>query len=220
MPGVYLLKQNQINDKTPSDLTYKNIRIDEYVAPATNLNKTVLWNNSPSEAEENKPLQLHFEAVSTNPVTRIEVVMSIGDRWKTITAVSESNNNYRADIPPDMVVRGFLNYRIMVIDNIDTTTFPGGKKGNPWSWDNRDNSTYTIRLVPVNSPLVLWNAETDWESTFKIWNRAITLKPNSDGETALAVTLQQLPDPDPADDTDHELCLQILFWKQDQRPLG
>ena len=47
LPGVYLLKQNQITDNIPSDLTYKNIRIDEYVAPAANLNKTVLWNYFP-----------------------------------------------------------------------------------------------------------------------------------------------------------------------------
>jgi len=211
LPGVYLLKQNQITGKTAFNLTYKNIRIDEYVAPDANLNKTVLWNYSPAEAKAGKSLQLHFATVSPNPVTRIEVEMSTGERWKTISAVPLTANNYDTDIPSDMLATGFLNYRIMVINSVDTTTFPCGRKGNPWSWENKDNSTYAIRIVPANSPLILWNAETDWESTFKIWNHAVTLKPTTDGATALAVTLDQLPDPDSSDKANLNYAFKFFF---------
>ena len=71
--------------------------------------------------------------------------------------------------------------------------------------------TYKLKLVPANSPLIVWNAETDWESTFKIWNRSVVLKPSEDGETALAVTLQQMPGPDPADNTDHSYAFKYFF---------
>ena len=142
-----------------------------------------------------KSLLLHFATVSTNPVTSIEIVLSTSDRWKTIKAVPLTANNYQAAVPSDMLISGLLDYRIMVICGVDTTIFPSGRNGNPWSWDNKANTTYTIRLVPADSPIILWDAETDWESTFKIWNRAVTLKPTIDGETALALTMKQLPDP-------------------------
>jgi len=211
IPGVYLLKQKNMADEIPSNLTYKNIRIDEYVAPASNLNKTVIWNYSPSEAAAGKPLQLNFDAISTSPVNKIEVVMSTGDKWKTIKAVPGGANNYQVEVPGEMVITGFIKYQIIVMDRNDTTTFPGGRKGDPWSWDNKGNDTYIIRLAPQNSPLTLWDAETDWESTYKIWRRAVNLKPAMDGETALAITLKQLPEADPVNKSDRNYAFKFFF---------
>lgn len=213
IPGVYLLKRNDVAEDIPADLLYKNIRINEFVAPVSNFNKTTLWNHSPSEAAAGKPLHLSFEAVSTTPVNKIEVVMSVGDKWKTVTAIPQNTNSYQAEVPGDMVVTGFLNYQIMVEDHNDTTTFPGGKKGDPWSWENRDKATYTIRLVPGDSPLILWNAETDWESSYKIWNRAVNPEPTGEGETALAVRLEQLPNVDPVSKNDRCYAFKFFFGK-------
>jgi hypothetical protein len=211
IPGVYLLKRNNIDDKISSNLAYKNIRIDEFVAPASNLNKTVLWNHSPVEVLAGKPLQLQFEAVSVSSINKIKVVMSMGDKWKTLEAVLQNKNSYLLDVPGDMVNPGFLNYRIIVEDIFDTTTFPNGKKGDPWNWENRDNATYNIRVVPEKSPLVLWDAETDWESTFKIWDRSVSLKPTSEGETALAIQLRQLPETDPINKNDRNYAFKYFF---------
>jgi hypothetical protein len=211
VPGVYLLKNSRNAEKTDSRLLYKNIRIDEYVAPATNLKKTVLWNHSPEEATEGNPLQLTFETVSPTGISKVEVAMSNGNRWKTISAAHKNGNLYYADVPPDMLVSGFLEYRILVTGIKDTTTFPGGRQGNPWNRENRDNSAYSVRLVPAKSRLVLWNAATDWESTYKIWNRHITLKPTAEGETALALQLTHLPGPDPEDTSDRSYAFKFFF---------
>jgi len=141
----------------------------------------------------------------------VEVTASIRGQWKTLTAIPAGTNTYRAEVPAEMVVPGFLEYRIMVYDSKDTTTFPGGRKGDPWSWENRDNATYTIRLVPENSPLILWDAETDWESTYKIWNRTVDLKPTNDGGTALSIQLKQLPDEDPENKNDRSYAFKFYF---------
>jgi hypothetical protein len=211
IPGVYLLKRKNIEKEIPSNITYKNIRINEFVAPVSNLNKTVLWNHSPTEVSAGKLLQLQFEAVSPSPIKKIQVVISMGDQWKTLVAILHKNNYYQVEVPVDMVMPGFLNYRIMVEDSTGTTTFPNGKKGDPWSWKNRDNNTYILRVVPKNSQLMLWNAETDWESTYKIWNRAVDLKPTSEGETTLAIQLAQLPNADPLDKNDRNYAFKFYF---------
>jgi hypothetical protein len=211
VPGVYLLKRNGINKETSSNLTYKNIRIDEFVSPASNLNKTVLWNHSPAEAIAGKHLMLQFEAVSTSQIGKIQVVMYNGDKWKTMLAVLHNTNSYQVEVPEDMVKEGFLNYRIIVEDFKDTTTFPGGKKGDIWSWENRDNNTFVIRMVPENSILTLWDAEKDWESTYKIWNREVNLKPTSEGGAALAIHLNKLTAVDPLDKSDHNYAFKFFF---------
>jgi len=66
-------------------------------------------------------------------------------------------------------------------------------------------------LVPENAPLILWEAETDWESSFKEWNRAIKLKPTSEGETALAIRLARLPDADPVDTSYRCYAFKFFF---------
>lgn len=211
VPGVYLLKRKNSTAEIKPDLAYKNIKINEFVAPASNLAQTALWNHTPAEAIAGKPLQLNFEAVSTSPVSKIEVVLSIEDKWKTLTATSLGSNAYSVNVPQDMTFNGFLNYRIMVVDNRDTTSFPGGKKGNPWSWENRDNGTYTVRLIPESSPLVLWNAETDWEYSYKIWSRNVNLKTADDGAPALAIQMAQLPSSNPLDLNDRNYAFKYFF---------
>lgn len=211
VPGVYMLKRKDIKEETPSTLTYKNISIDEYVAPASNLTRTVLWNHTPAETITGKPLQLNFDAISPYPIHKVEVVMSIDDKWKTLIAARQNSNSYTVDVPNDMTMTGFLNYRILVVDSHDTTIFPSGKKGDPWNWKNKDNSNYSVRLVPENTPLVLWQAESDWESTYKVWDRNVNLKPTKEGETALAIKLAQLPTLNPMDKNDHNYAFKFFF---------
>lgn len=213
-PGVYILTRQGIATKIPSDMTYKNIRINEFVAPASNLNKTVLWNYSPAEVMTGKSLQLKFQAVSTSPIHKISVVLSSGDKWKTKTAVYDGSGSYILDVPSDLIVTGFLNYRVILEDDQDTTKFPGGIKGNPWSWDNRNDETYKVRIVPESSPIILWDAATDWENTYKIWNRSVDLKPTPDGGTGLSIQMGQLPDPDPKDNKDRNYAFKYFFGEK------
>lgn len=211
VPGVYLLKRSDITDEIPADLKYKNIRINEFVAPLSNLNRTVLWNHSPAEAVAGRPLQLHFETASPSAINKVEVVMSIGDKRKTVMVAAQNTNSFQIDVPGDMVIPGFLKYLIIVKESKDTSTFPNGKKGDPWSWENKDNATYTVRLVPENSPLILWDAETDWESTYKIWNREVDLKPTSEGGTVLSIQMGQLPDVDPLNKDNRDYAFKFYF---------
>ena len=79
--------------------------------------------------------------------------------------------------------------------------------------------TRTMQLIPFGwflkiHQLILWDAETDWESTFKIWNRAVDLKPTSEGETALAIQLKQLPDVDPENKSDRSYAFKFYFGEK------
>jgi hypothetical protein len=211
IPGVYILKRKNVSNQINTGQIYKNIRINEFVAPPSNLKTTVLWNHSPEEVLAGKAFKLQFEVVSTTPVTKVNVVMSNGDKWKTVMAVWHGTNSFMADVSEEMTENGFLHYRIIVEDQKDTITFPAEKRGEPWSWDKKDETTYPIRLVPQNTPLVIWNAEADWENSYKIWNRSVNLKPTIKEETALSIKLDKLPNVDPADKNNFNYAFKFFF---------
>lgn len=211
VPGVYIVKRKNISYQIKPDDVYKNIRISEFTAPVSDLKRTVLWNHSPAEVIAGKSFPLGFEVVSVSPTVKVNVVMSDGDKWKTVTAEKQGINSYKADVPADITQNGFLTYRIIVECQQDTTTFPGGRTGDPWRWDNTDKAAYSIRLIPANSPLFIWNAETDWDNTNKIWNRSVSLKPTPEGETTLSILLDKLPAPDPLDKNNRNYAFKFYF---------
>ena len=212
LPGVYLLKRKNVTNIVSNDFIYKNIKIDEFVAPESDLPKATLWNNSLVEAVADKKLNIDFEVVSTSPIRKIQLVLSNGEKWETINVEPQLTNRYHIDIPNDITQLGFLNYRIIVEDETSTIKFPGGKKGDPWSWENRsDETSYSIRLIPANSTLTLWSAENDWEKSFKIWNRSVNLKPTAEGNVTLSVQLDQLPDIDPINKSDRNYAFKFFF---------
>ncbi|MFT3739070.1 MAG: hypothetical protein QM786_09950 [Breznakibacter sp.] len=197
-PGVYLLTRKGVAGNFPPSQAYKNISIGEFVAPAANLHETALWNHTPDEKTAGKPFAISFKAVDPSEIKGISVVMNLGGNWKTVKASANGTDSYQAEVPSELSSAGFLQYRIIIETAKDTVTFPGGKKGDPWSWMNSDNNTYSVRIVPAQSALAIWEAESDWEASYKIWNRQVNLVPTSNGETALSLRLPRLPETDPA----------------------
>jgi hypothetical protein len=120
-------------------------------------------------------------------------VLTLNEKWETLTAKATGANSYEVEIPATMRETGFLNYRIMVESNQGTTTFPAGDTRNPWRWDNTNNVTYTLRIVPSQTPLLVWDAATDWENSLKTWNRDVNLAPTATNSTALSIKMNALP---------------------------
>lgn len=187
VPGTYLLSRKGLDAATYDNQAYKNIRVNEYVAPATNLEVTLLRNLSPAEATAGMPLVLLFEAASPQPIRKIEIVLSNGGKNMTTTALQTGTNTFKAEVPAEMTTKGFLNYQVNIDNSVETRSFPGGHKGASWNWENRDMGAWRIRLVSEKSPLLIWEAEQDWNFSYKVWNRFVELMPDDYGETILTV---------------------------------
>jgi hypothetical protein len=119
-------------------------------------------------------------------------------------------------VPAELLQVGYLNYRIMVQTDNGTTTFPGGQVGDPWSWENGVTENYRLSIAPNKSPIVLWNAKTDWEPTLKIWYPTVNLQPTNEGETALSISFKTLPNTDPLDKTNLGYAFKYHFGKSIQ----
>lgn len=213
VPGVYILSRSGMKEEIEANSIYKNIKMGEYVAPESNLAQTTLWNHTNSEIVAGMPASIQFDVASPSAIKKISVVMSIGEKWNTVVVDNIIGNSFTIDVPSDMRMAGFLKYRIIVDTEVGTYSYPNGLKGDPWSWENSETETYSLRIVPTASPLLIWNAETDWDATFKIWNPNVTLKPTSSGTTALNVQLAQLPSNNPLQKEDLNYAFKFCFGK-------
>jgi hypothetical protein len=61
-----------------------------------------------------------------------------------------------------MATPGIINYRVIVkTAEGETSTFPGGFKGNPYAWDEHRNESWQTFVAANHSPLEIFNPSTD-----------------------------------------------------------
>ncbi len=210
VPGVYLLQNTKSKKRVSASANYKNISVNEYVAPASDLQATVLQNLTPDEVLAGGPLQLKVQIASPEKVNKVYAVSSNNNVWKNIDLLPEGNA-YHADVPVELCQHGYLTYQLIVETASDTFKFPGGYTGNPWRWDNTDQTTFTTVILPEQSPLCLWDAETDWDASYKTWYKQVNLKPSAQGSTALSLVFDSLPSAWPLDPGDRSYAFKFYF---------
>ncbi len=206
IPGVYLLSDVKRDASEYKDHIYKNIRVGEFVAPETDLTTTVVKNTTPELITCGVPFSLTFDLFTPYPEKKVAVIINDGDQIKRLDIPAQDSPSYSVDIPHEMLTAGFLWYRIMVDDGADTITFPV-------RWYNGDSNTvaFSLRLVPADSSLLLWDAAADWDNTYKIWSRTVNLLPDGTGETSLSIRFDSLPCNDPCDKADCSYAFKYYF---------
>jgi hypothetical protein len=211
LPGVYLLKNKLAKGEYLPDHQFNNIRLGEFVAPVSNLTQTIIRNFTPDEVTENSPFTIEFDVFSPDSVTGVTITMSSAGRGKRFPAVKTGTDTYQFYVPADLVSRGFLSYSVTITNEQDTTTFPTGTKGNPWGWENRNSALYQVRIVPEKSGLMLWEAGSNWDNSYKVWDRNIRLLPCSDGSSALSIKTRTLPLADSGATDVHSYAFRFYF---------
>ncbi len=67
-----------------------------------------------------------------------------------------------AEIPADFILPGILNYRIIIQkSNNSFSTFPGNYKGDPYAWDNVNQTTWQTFVAPQKGALEIYNPNVD-----------------------------------------------------------
>jgi hypothetical protein len=59
--------------------------------------------------------------------------------------------------------------------------------------------------------LILWDPETDWDYTYKTWNRHVTIIPTDFGSTALNIHFSEFPHENPADSNERSYSYKYYF---------
>ena len=177
MPGVYLLKNIKAKSKVEATNKFKNIFINEYVAPKNDLTKEIVKNQTFSEYSINSKPEVNFEYISSNRPSKVEVQFVHSDGgFQIVEANTVSQNLYKALLPENLIKEGVVNYNIIINNNDLSVTYPSGLEGLPFDWEMHNRETYSMKIFADISPITLWNPYRDWEKTMKSWHPGVKVE--------------------------------------------
>lgn len=199
MPGSYLLKKAGINTKFNGDSKWNSITLKEFAAPQTTLKNTHVLHTPVSEITAGKDHVIRVTIASPDRNLPELFVSGRGGRSEFIKMESTNTYDFTATIPARLVQEGFLNYHIVIKDRSNKFyTYPSGAEGRPWSWDFYDDKPYTVRVVPAENPITIFNAATDSDELSRQWVRTSSLVPLAEpGRAELQINVEKLFTADP-----------------------
>lgn len=194
MPGVYILQARRNRVMVREDATFKNMRLNEFVAPEPNLEVTLVKKLSPAEFSANLPAEIRFEVISPEKPAHVVLSMYGESGSRQIQAVYAGNDLYTATLPVEATTHGILNYFITLEFAEKNLTFPAGDAGRPFDWDFHDREPYTLKFITSDQPIVLWCAYHNNHETMRPWVRQINPRPSAgQGKGMLHYDLDQVP---------------------------
>ncbi|TLX71662.1 hypothetical protein E9993_20060 [Labilibacter sediminis] len=176
-PGVYILKEKTKKYQVNPTATYKNIKLNEFVAPESNLDTVLVKENDVKCYSENKPVSIYFDLLAPEKPSGIKVALNGEFGFRLLSAKQVSAGRYELAFPVELTQAGRVNYYVNVEQKSGWRTFPSGLQGLWSDWDVYDKSSYTIDFVASNTSIMLWDAEADWNKGMIQWNKNIRLKP-------------------------------------------
>lgn len=193
-PGTYLLKRKGSRSRLNGESEWKNIKLKEFVAPQSSLDKTYVLHQPLREVTAGRPLQIKAEVVSPEPAGRVELHVYAGGQAKVVEMEKLSGYTYSASIPEELNQAGFLRYYIVVEETEGPVTYPSAVQGHPFDWDFYDESPYEVRVVPQGFSVYLFNAFTDSEELMWTWVRGAGLSPSDEpGKAEFRLNLERVP---------------------------
>lgn len=197
-PGTYFIKKNGISTSFSPEDKWKNIRLNEFFAPKTTVEKTYLMHQPIPEIIENSTLVISAEIVSGEPIEKVEAWLQNNNMYESVELERKNGYIYSAKVPKSILKKGFLNYRIIVFTEDGAYTYPGGVEGKPNDWDFYNQNTYETRIVSEENRLVLFNATTDSDEIVGQWMEGLALVPTKvPGQAEYQINVEQLFKEDP-----------------------
>jgi len=191
-PGTYLVRRQGATRHIAPTLQFQNIRLNEFVAPASNLTGTFLANYSPEEVVEGSKVTLTFDVFSPTQPEEVEILLMSATQWRNFDAASVRGVTWSVTIPAEFMDREVVSYQVIVKEEGQYVTFPGGHQGRPGQWDFVHTCAFSLRVVPENASMVLWDAAASWPETMRRWYRDVKLIPTPEGNTALRIEIDRL----------------------------
>lgn len=185
MPGTYIISKKGISKKWSPEDHLNNIKLKEFMAPQTTVNRVYLKHIPVKESSEGAPLYISAQIVSPETPKDVELWLYNGYRREVIKMNNENGYVYNAVIPDGKIEKGFLRYHI-VLQKSDGThiSYPADKEGKPNDWDFYDRETYTVRITSKDSPIHLFIAKDDSQELAREWVNTIRVVPTKNTHEA------------------------------------
>ena len=175
-PGTYLISALG-RDFSGNTSNLRNIGLEEFSAPKSNLDSTYVVHEPIKEISERTSHEINAKIISKAKIDQVEVLIRNGNTQELVVMNCTAPYQYVASVPEKLLHEGFLNYQIIVKTNVSDYTFPANMKGNPNNWNFSDTSDYRTRIVSEKYPLYLFNAQNDSDHLVRSWRYGNKLVP-------------------------------------------
>ncbi len=196
-PGTYILSKKgkkaraSYEDWSEADLT-------AFVAPETTVDKTYLIHEPVPSLSAGRDHDIEATIVSDKAIKQVQAWLRNGNTYESVDLQQEGAYTFKAAVPEALLIKGFLEYRIIITTPEGTTTFPGGQQGNPGQWDFDPDAPYNIRVVEPEAPVYLFNASEDHENVVRKWLPTNNVVPaEHPGEAEFQINVEKLFEVDP-----------------------
>ncbi len=193
-PGVYLLRPKGNNTIVKEDFSFKNMKLNEYVAPRADLKVIMIKNLTPEKHTAGHEAVIRFEIISPQKPESVFVAFW-GEQgsWQQEAAYT-GNDRFQVLVKPGVAKHAILHYYIMVKFESYWMSFPAAKKGRPGDWDFYDHSSFQLHFVPSSESVPIWCAWQNNDETLRPWVRGIQLRPLAEvGKGVLNFNLDSVP---------------------------
>ena len=166
-PGTYLLVKKNVKTKFDATSIAGNLTLGEFVAPKTSVKEAFLKHQVSGTVSENVAMPIKVEIVGLNVKDSLFIELrNSANQWKSLPLQRNSDYDFTALIPADLVKAGLLSYHIVLRRaSGEYVTFPANEKGNPYDWDKLETPYYQINVAAKQALLELFNANTDGTNT-------------------------------------------------------
>jgi hypothetical protein len=166
-PGVYLLTRSRTAARSwYPDSIVDGRRLGAFVAPPSSEAPTAVVHAPPAELVAGEPFTVQVEVVSRNPVDSAVVFVRRVGAWGPMPRVTmrpAGAFGYEAEVPEEVMREGLLEYGVSVYEGDAARTFPGDQAGHPFQWDFAGQERWRVPVVPVDSPILLFDARRDMD---------------------------------------------------------
>jgi hypothetical protein len=189
-PGVYLLKRKGVASEITSSTKIRNIGITEYAAPKGNLRNDLILHEPARQATAGKPLDIVAQVYTKDLPENVTLQLQTGRGSRTVDMRRTAAYTFHAQIPAEIVSKGFLTYAIVVQAGGEPKYFPTSTTNTLTSGINEN--TFSVPVVSEDDDIYIFNALTDAREVSREWRRGSQLLPMSSGSAVMRVQIDEL----------------------------
>lgn len=223
-PGSYLLKKKGATTKWNGNSQWKNIKLKEFVAPPTTLDKVYVLHKPLREVSVGNQVTIEAKIVSVEAPEEVELHIDGISGSEVLKMEKSGAYTYTATIPKKLIQKGFLHYYIAIKENGAFRTYPSGIVAHPEDWDFYDENPYELRIVEQEAPVYLFNAATDTDELIRQWVKGCGLMPAQEpGKAEYVLNLEKVPEINPdsnAGKRAHDYSMRYYFRDKAAGRLG
>jgi hypothetical protein len=166
-PGTYLLVKKGISSKLTATSKWKNITLNEFVAPATTLKKTYVLHSPLKEVSAGESVLVKVQIVSQKQPEEARIrLLKQGENPRELELEHAGSYQYTARIPAEFLKEEVLKYCILVKENGVEKLYPAGKE-----------TPFETRILSKSLPVTLFNSAVDHEQLLRPYLKTTRLSP-------------------------------------------